>query len=160
MSAIISPCGEYRHRLEREVLESGIVVALIGVNPSTADATVNDATIRKDIGFAMRHGWKRIIKGNVFAFRATNVKRLRTVASHGHSINEYHLRKICEDADLIIPCWGDRTKLPKELRPRLGITLDLLRASGKPIMCFGLTKIGDPRHTLMIPYDTPLVPMH
>jgi hypothetical protein len=75
MSAIISSCEQFRWRLEREIQVSGIVVALIGVNPSTADATVNDATIRKDMGFGRRLGWGKIIKGNVFAYRATGSLR-------------------------------------------------------------------------------------
>lgn len=51
MSAIISECGLYRVRLERDLGRAGPAVAILGVNPSTADATANDATIRKDIGF-------------------------------------------------------------------------------------------------------------
>lgn len=159
MSAILSPCGQYRWRLERDIQDTGIVVALIGINPSTADATVNDHTIRKDIGFGERLGWRKIIKGNVFAYRATDVRRLRTeVRSHMHAENEMHLLEIANDSDIIVPCWGNRTKLPKELRPQLGVTLDILRSAGKPIMCFGLSKTGDPRHTLMLSYDTPLIP--
>lgn len=29
---------------------------------------------------------------------------------------------------------------------------------GKPLYCFGVAKDGQPRHTLMLAYDTPLVP--
>ena len=31
------------------------------------------------------------------------------------------------------------------------------RASGKPLLCFGLTKSRDPKHPLMLGYDTPLI---
>lgn len=158
MSAILSSCGQYRWRLERDIQDTGIVVALIGINPSTADATVNDQTIRKDIGFGERLGWRKIIKGNVFAYRATDVKKLRAVVDHNEATNADHLRRICADADMVIPCWGDRTKLPPELRPWLVRTLALLQDSGKPLMCFGLTQGGDPRHTLMLGYATPLIP--
>ncbi|WAC72109.1 DUF1643 domain-containing protein [Roseateles sp. SL47] len=156
MSAIISPCGLFRFELEREVQEHGIVAALFGVNPSTADATTNDHTIRKDLGFARVHGWSRIIKGNVFPFRATDVNELRRVADHRLEENAEHLRAIAAKADILVPCWGRRTKLPKELRPQLAVTLELLRATGKPIFTFGFTACGEPVHPLMLGYDTPL----
>ncbi len=44
MSAILSPCGRYRYRLEREVQADGRVFAYFGINPSTADADLDDAT--------------------------------------------------------------------------------------------------------------------
>jgi hypothetical protein len=68
MSAVISPCGLYRYRLERHGLSGAGGVAWIMVNPSTADATQDDATIRKVIGFTEREaeafdrqvgGWAR-----------------------------------------------------------------------------------------------------
>jgi len=158
MSAIFSDCGLYRWRLEREIQPSGIVVALIGVNPSTADATVNDQTIVKDIGFAMRNGWRKIVKGNVFAFRATDVTKLRTVRDHRHAENAQHLRQIAADVDMIVPCWGSRMKLPSELRPRLDSTLELLRATGKPIMAFGFTASKDPLHPMTLAYATAIRP--
>jgi len=33
----------------------------------------------------------------------------------------------------------------------------MLCTSGKPVKVFGLTAGGDPKHPLMLPYDTPLV---
>ena len=54
-SAIISACGTYRYRLEREGRGDG-ATAVIMVNPSTADATLDDPTIRKLRGFGDRYG--------------------------------------------------------------------------------------------------------
>jgi len=158
MSALISDCGLFRWRLERDIQLSGIVTALIGVNPARADAIVNDNTIAKDIGFGLRNGWRRIIKGNVFAYRATDVKKLRHVVDHRFDENDRHLREIAADADIVIPCWGARSKVPRELRPHFDRTLALLRATGKPIMTFGFTIDGDPLHPLMLAYSTPLQP--
>ena len=61
-SAVISPCGRYRYRLERDGPGEGRTV-IIMVNPSTADAETDDATIRKLKGFGARNGWGRIIVG-------------------------------------------------------------------------------------------------
>lgn len=63
MSAIISACGRYRYRLERQfdgASESG-VVAFIMVNPSTADAEQDDPTIRRCITFAKRQGARKLL---------------------------------------------------------------------------------------------------
>lgn len=160
MSAILSPCGLFRYRLEREIDPTGRgVVALIGVNPSTADATINDHTIRKDMGFARKHGWQRIIKGNVFAFRATDVNQLARVADPVGPDNDKHLAQIIHDADMLIPCWGRIDKVPATLRNDFSDILNMLRDSGKPVMTFGLTAGGDPRHPLMLPYSTLLQPL-
>lgn len=160
MSAVISSCGSYRMRLDRDVsvMLGGPVAALIGVNPSTADATENDHTIRKDLGFAGVHGWSRIIKGNKFAWRATDVRELaRSDDPIGPECDDY-LREIFAEADVIVPCWGPLSKLPARLRGRWVAVAALMRATGKPIMCFGTSKDGQPLHTLTLAYSTPLVP--
>ena len=157
MSAIISDCGLYRVRLERDLGRSGPVVAILGVNPSTADATVNDATIRKDIGFGARHGWGRLIKGNKFAYRATDVKVLRSVADPVGPDNDAHLEAIMRDADIVIAAWGPLSKLPTPLRRRWKDVVAIADRVGVRLKCFGTAKDGQPRHTLMLPYGTPLV---
>ncbi|MGM3851662.1 DUF1643 domain-containing protein, partial [Salmonella sp. NW36] len=74
MSAIISKCGMYRYRLERDVQPEGLVFGYFGVNGSTATATEDDHTVRKWIGFTKVNGGRRFIVGNAFAFRATDVR--------------------------------------------------------------------------------------
>lgn len=71
MSAIISPCGKYRYRLEREGPGEG-ATAIIMVNPSTADAENDDRTISKLRGFGLaREGDKTChpLRGPVAAYR-------------------------------------------------------------------------------------------
>ncbi len=156
MSAILSPCGLYRYRLERQIAMEGPVYAFFGINPSTADASVDDATVRKWTGFCKRWGAARYIVGNVFAYRATDVTELAAAANPSGLVNAPHLLDIVRDADILVPCWGNRTKVPKSLQPRLDDVLHMLLASGKPVMHFGLTNSGDPKHPLMLGYDTQL----
>ena len=154
MSAVISECGRYRYRLERDVSMTGSVYAYFGVNPSTADATVDDATVRKWIGFTKVFGGRGFIVGNVFAFRSTDVKALHTKHQVVGPENFAHLERIAQDADVLVPCWGDRGKVPKSLHHHIDQTLAFLRSMKKPVMCFGLTAGGDPKHPLMLGYDT------
>jgi hypothetical protein len=153
-TAVLSPCNRYRYRLDRVIGASPTTMALIGVNPSTADATTDDATIRKDMGFARRHGCGRIIKGNKFAFRATDVRKLRGCSFPIGEDNDKHLAEIFAEADVIVVAWGPLAKLPPDLRYRWKRVVSL---TSKPLMCFGTAQDGHPRHTLMLAYDTPLV---
>jgi hypothetical protein len=72
--AYLSDDRRYRYWLLRIWDDALPVMANIGANPSTADETVNDPTIRKDIGFATRLGFGGLLKLNVGGFRATKPK--------------------------------------------------------------------------------------
>lgn len=158
--AVLSTCGAYRWRLDRHVGAGHKSVAVFGVNPSTADASINDATVRKWLGFGQRLGWMRLIVGNIFSYRATDVRALASVDDLWGEEHDQHFDQIVSDADLIVPCWGSRDKLPRSLRPKVDETIERLRASGKPLRCWGLTASGDPLHPLMLGYDTQLVSFH
>jgi hypothetical protein len=157
MSAILSPCKKYRYRLDRAVAMTGPVYAFFGVKPSTADASLDDATVRKLIGFCKRLGGSRFIVGNAFAYRATDVRELAAIDDpRGPDIGD-HITSIIEEADILVPCWGNANKVPTTLQSSFDEILDALSSSGKPVMHFGLTKSGDPRHPLILGYSTPLV---
>lgn len=157
MSAIISECGNYRYRLERNISEEGPIYAFFGVNPSTADASLDDATVRKWKGFVSRWGGSRFIVGNVFAYRATDVKTLATVVNPVGEENFAHLAEIAKEADILVPCWGNKTKVPLSLRWKFNDTLSFLKGFDKRLLSFGLSNGGDPKHPLMLGYDTELI---
>ncbi|MBU7436480.1 DUF1643 domain-containing protein [Paraburkholderia fungorum] len=157
MSAILSDCGTYRYFLERILAESGITVAFLGVNPATAEADISDQTDMKWRGFARLMGARRYIAGNPFAYRSVDVSDLARAPDPVGPDNDQYLRWIIEQADRLVPCWGSRTKLPKPLRSRLDVVRDMIFDSGKEIRIFGLTASGDPKHPLMLGYNTPLV---
>ena len=70
--------------------------------------------------------------------------------------NVEHVTDIINEVDILVPCWGSRAKLPKELWGNLDNFLSVLKQSGKPVYCFGKTASGDPKHPLMLGYDTKL----
>jgi hypothetical protein len=159
-SAVISDCGLYRYRLDRDYAPVGRSfgprMAWIMVNPSTADAETDDATIRKVAGFARRHSCFRVTVGNLFAYRATDVRELKTAVDPVGPENDDYLRQIMDEAQCVVVAWGPVAKQPKPLRHRYGRVVEL--AQGKPLWCFGTAQDGHPRHPLMLAYDTPLVP--
>jgi hypothetical protein len=156
-SAVVSDCGKFRYRLERVVGGGGPVYAFFGVNPSTADASIDDATVRKWRGFVSRWGGSRFIVGNVFALRATDVRELSSASDPIGRLNNDHIASIIADADILVPCWGNRSKVPPTLRASFRWLLQTLHASGKPVKAFGLSQGGDPLHPLMLGYATPLI---
>lgn len=161
-SAIISPCGRYRYRLERECkkpFEGGKVFAFFGINPSTADAIEDDRTVSRWRWFTVREGGYRFIVGNVFSLRSTDVKKLAQADDLYGPDHWTHLKSIVNDADILVPCWGCSQKIPVHLRPAMKEMLKFLLSSGKPVYHFGFTGSGEPRHPLMLRNDTPLILM-
>ncbi len=158
MSAIISPCGLYRYRLERSIggLLAGPTVAWIMVNPSTADAATDDATIRKVVGFSERLGFGHIVVGNLFAFRATDIRALRTAADPIGPYGGDHLRSIMRGAEKVIVAWGPCAKLPRWLRNRWMEVAGIAEANRIQLWCLGTAQDGHPLHPLMLGYDRPL----
>lgn len=157
-SAVISDCGRYRYRLERHAIEGGGsgAVAWIMVNPSTADASEDDATIRKVTGFSRRLGFGWFIVGNVFGLRSTDVRGLAKADDPMGPDNERHLREIMGAAPTVIVAWGPVAKLPKELRKRYQRVVRIANEIGVTLHCLGTANDGHPRHPLMLAYDTPL----
>ena len=169
MSAILSDCGLYRYRLDRDMHShdllsaagapgSGLVYAYFGINPSTADATIDDHTVKKWRGFTKVFGGRKFIVGNVFSYRSKDVEQLAIVKSPYGPDHLTHLAGIINDADILVPCWGNSSKVPASLHYMIKDTLSLLLISGKPVLHFGKTKAGDPLHPQMLAYSTPLVP--
>lgn len=158
MSAIISDCGVYRYRLERAGPGEGQTTVIM-VNPSTADAERDDATIRKLKGFGERYQWGRIVVGNLFAYRATDVKELATAADPIGPENDLHLMDMLREADRFVVAWGPMAKLPKRLRTRFRRVLEIAHMVSRRPMSIGKpAKDGHPCHPLMLPYSLELQP--
>jgi hypothetical protein len=156
VSAIISPCGLYRYRLERNGPGDG-ATAVIMVNPSTADAEQDDATIRKLKGFGVRYDWGRIIVGNLFAYRSTDVRALATCSDPIGPDNDWHLMDMLREADRVVVAWGPAGKLPRRLRTRYRRILEMASlVSRRPMSIGAPAKDGHPCHPLMLAYERQL----
>lgn len=113
--ATISPDGQYRYDLGRRWGE-GPLLAFVMLNPSTADAEVDDPTIRRCVGFAKREGCGGIIVRNLFAFRTPSPKALKAAAKGGVDIvghgNWGWLQPLRQKSDghdpikMVVSAWG------------------------------------------------------
>lgn len=162
MTAIISPCGLYRYRLERDLAPKMLdapTLLVVMVNPSTADAEKDDATIRKLIGFGSRWSMGRLIVGNLFAYRSTDVRALATASDPVGPENDTHLLEMMREADRLVVAWGPKGKLPRRLRTRYRRVLEMAHLVSRRPMSIGKpAKDGHPRHPLMLAYSTELQP--
>jgi hypothetical protein len=161
--ASLSADKRHRYSLGRR-WRVGPMVLFAGLNPSDADDLVDDPTCRKWRGFATRWGFGGFMAGNLCAFRTPYPTELVGMINRGERLacvgerNDAHLEHLANhpNVTLIVPCWG--SSIPPELRYRVDDVVALLRASGRPLKCLGLTKGGDPRHPARLGYGTPLVP--
>lgn len=151
--AIISDCGRYRYTLSRTWDEHAEPLVFCMLNPSTADASQDDPTIRRCIGFAKANGYGGIIVVNLFAFRATDPKKipLELVVAMGPN-NVMHMREAAKGRD-VVAAWGAHP-----LKTVTHPALQLLGAYANRILCLGHTKAGAPRHPLYVAASHPLVP--
>lgn len=142
----------YRYRLWRR-WGDGDQMTFIGVNPSTADETIDDQTIKKCRGFAKRNGCEAIQMLNLFAFRSRDPAKMKQHNSPIGPLNDAVLVEYATQSRTVVACWGDDGKH----LDRASAVIELLDAEGVEVMCFGLTKKKYPRHPVMLAYSTPLV---
>jgi hypothetical protein len=143
--ATISRCGNYRYDLRR-LWSRGPEVVWILLNPSKADAQIDDPTIRKCIGFSKRWGYGGMRVVNLFAFRATCPDDLFAAADPIGPRNNKILRS-ASTSDCIV-AWGNHGNH----RNRAAEVLATLQGR---LDCLGVTNLGQPKHPVRLAYATP-----
>lgn len=143
MSAILSPCRTYRYSLTRE-WGSGLAVLFIGLNPSTADETMDDPTIRRCISFVREWGYARLHMANLFAFRATDPRDMKNASDPIGPENDRHLEALANDSILTIAAWGVHGTF-------CGRADAVLRMGLPRLHYLRRTKDGHPGHPLYLP---------
>ena len=111
--AYLSDDGRYRYSLTRHVapLTGDGVCTFVMLNPSTADATHDDPTIRRCIGFARAWGFEWLKVVNLFAYRATDPRDLWAVdpyppyATQVGPENDCTIAKVVGGSDLVVCAW-------------------------------------------------------
>jgi hypothetical protein len=152
-SAELSPCGRYRYLLTRTLASGNGTCVFVMLNPSTADHTIDDQTIRQCIGFTAAWGCHRLVVVNLFAWRATLPRDMLTAIDPIGPAGDDWILRAARDADLIVCAWGEHG----HHRGRGNAMRDLLRADGRTLHHLGLTKgHQQPRHPLYLARETAL----
>lgn len=149
-----SPCCKWRYTLwrewhEGELMPNGILggiyrdrfLMVIGLNPSTADETQDDPTIRRCIGYAKRWGFGALCMTNLFAWRDTDPRKMRAAAEPVGKNNDYWIGQMASNAGMILAAWGAHGT-------HLGRAAAVRRFIAQPIYCLAINADGSPKHPL------------
>ena len=115
----------------------------VGLNPSTADETLDDPTIRRCARFARDFGCGGLCMTNLFAFRATRPHDMMIEGDPIGPDNDRWLLECAKRATLIVAAWG----VHGAFRGR-GVAV---RALLPRLRHLGLTQAGQPRHPVYVP---------
>lgn len=153
-TAVISGCGFYRYSLTRKWSDDPILYWIM-LNPSIANADVDDPTIRKCVTFAKRNGFGGIVVMNLFAKRATDPRELLLYEYHravGRENDAYI--QTTPPGSTVVAAWG-AFPYGKGLGLRIGETKKLLEDLYPRWVC--VKKSGEgifarPWHPLYVKY--------
>lgn len=155
-TATFSPCRTYRYALTRWWDLDRPWAAFIMLNPSTADALVDDPTVRRCLSFAKSWAAGGLVVLNLYALRATDPKMLRGHPDPVGPDNDRLIASLVSGETLLGPvvcAWGAHPGTAA----RSDRVLTLLRNRAIRPLCLGTTRDGHPRHPLYVRGDTAAV---
>jgi hypothetical protein len=167
-TAVISPCRRYRYKLTRGATHGHGIVNFVMLNPSTADADMDDPTVRRCIGFAREWGYYDLVVTNLFALRATDPRDLKLAADPIGPDNDAAIVEVASKANLVVCAWGamgplvswsERALPPWDGLSRAAQVLGLIRGAGAKPFALKLTGTGQPAHPLYLKGDLEPFPL-
>lgn len=154
--AVISPCGLYRYSLTRHWDAAKPSMCFLCLNPSVADATTDDPTVRRLAGFADAWNFGGFELVNLFALRATDPRELLAAPDPIGPDNNVHVAVALAFYQLVVAAWGAwGDRFPERVNEVLG----LVKYEGgrrRKLACLGETKGGQPVHPLYQPKSAAL----
>jgi|CXWL01.1.fsa_nt_gi hypothetical protein len=149
-AAFLSACRTWRYWLLRRWDAAMNPLVVIGLNPSTADETQDDPTIRRCVRFAELWGCGGLLMLNLFAFRATDPKALAIAADPIGPMNDEALARE-SDGRVVLCAWG-RSGGPATAARAKAVAGRLL-ALDRKLYCLARNKDGSPKHPLYMRGD-------
>lgn len=153
-TASISSCGRYRYHLARWWEFNKPAATFIMLNPSTADAEIDDPTIKRCMEFAKRWGCGGIQVVNLFALRTPSPAEMKRAYAPQGLFNESTILHAARTSAWVMCAWGNHGSH----RGQDKRVMKMLQENGVPTYCLGVTESGQPKHPLsrgkgFIPYD-------
>ena len=153
-TAVLSTDQARRYLLTRR-WDDGPLMAWVLLNPSTADARTDDATITRCARRARDLGaFGGIAVVNLFSLRATDPRALASCPDPVGAGNDSFIVRTCRAALLGVAAWGAQGCY---LGRGAEVTALLGRAGIQPF-CLGVTASGQPRHPGRMAYAAVLEP--
>lgn len=118
-AAVLSDCAKYRYTLTRRWDHSLPAAVFIGLNPSTADADLDDPTIRRCIRFARDWGYGALVMVNLFASRATDPADLpageMAIGPENDRLAWHETGHALATGGIVIAAWGAHARAEERL---------------------------------------------
>jgi hypothetical protein len=147
-AAGLSEDGFYRYWLSRTWNDAVNPLPIVMLNPSTADAEVDDPTINKCMKYARRENYGGIYVVNLFAYRATQPSLLATTRDPVGPENDARLfgtLQAAQGAGCQVLCGWGANPLAKD---RAETFLQMALEADVDLRCLAVTKFGAPQHPL------------
>jgi hypothetical protein len=149
---LLSEDRVYRHILWRVSPPDKTYACFILLNPSDADETLDDPTVRRCVGFTQFWGYDSTCIVNLHDFRTPDPQTLRTTSLlTSSSKNDEWIRKAAEGACVVIAGWGNHG----DFQGRGAAVKALLQDFS--LKCLGKNKDGSPKHPLYLRKDASLL---
>lgn len=151
------PGREFRYDMTRRWAR-GPLLTFVMLNPSFADATTDDATTVRCMGFARREGMSGIRVVNMFAHRTHKPKYLdaNSYGPDNDAAVKAALAAALVEKSPVVCAWG-ANKLALT-SPARRLVLASKQIAPELIMSFKVSKSGEPWHPLYLPSEETLRP--
>lgn len=159
--AVISDDQQYRYMLGRswgrDWFHGGSLVTWVMLNPSTADAELDDQTIRQCVHYSQREGFDQLAVVNLYAFRSPYPKDLLLASDPIGPENLTYVKHYMTMADKVVVAWGNHGLMAQHEE-----TYDAILHKGVAdpdrFWCLGFNKGGQPKHPARVGHGLALVP--
>lgn len=134
--------------------ESRLKVMVIGLNPSTANESDNDATIKSAIGIAKFNGYGGLIMVNLFSYISTEPRNLNFLRLDSPVMRENLECINAMEAEWnpdILFAWGNFAQAKTEVGE------NMVNNYGHKALCYAQLKDGSPRHLLYCKHKHKLI---
>ena len=145
--ALFSSNRTYRFALWRMELPLAPPVAFVMLNPSTADESKDDPTIRRCIRYAATWGHGGIVVLNIFGLRSTDPRNLSKHSDPVGEGNRAAFKEYLPQCSTVVCAWGNHGKLGHQGEN----ALSWIRDAGKEPYALRVSKMGEPCHPLYLP---------
>lgn len=151
--ALISECGQFRYYLIRQ-WDAGLpLLGFVMLNPSKADAILNDPTIKKCMTFAHALGYGGIVVMNLYAYRATNPADLKRAGYPIGPLTDTVIQLLLPSCAAVVCAWGANARQ----RPERAAQVHSLLLRHSAVYALRLLSDGTPEHPLYLPSACKLI---
>lgn len=156
--AVFDPSRKYRFSLWRrweEDCQWSRMCAFIGLNPSTADESQDDPTIRRCINFCKAWGFGGYVMLNLFGYRATKPEDMYRQSDPVGIFGDEVLQIVPALVGRTVCAWGAGA-VHRKLGPHANrcMIVKSWMMEYPEVYYLTLTKHGQPGHPLYVPGDT------